>query len=184
MDIISKAIFSAISSIGFAMLFDGPSKSYKIITVSSFFSWILYEFILKFTNNRYLGVLLASLFAGVVGQLASKRVHMPVTVFVIPGIVSYVPGSNLYYSMYYLVKQEYEMASVQAQIAMLTAGAIAIGLSISSVMSKSIIRNRLEVISTDSFDESVIPYGSAKSDNKFVNDISDKCKQIKKKIKK
>ncbi|MDY6064797.1 MAG: threonine/serine exporter family protein [Finegoldia sp.] len=176
MDLIFKAIFSAMSSIGFAMLFDGPSKSYKIVAVSSFLGWIFYSLILNFTGNKYAGVLLASLLTGVIGQVASRKIHMPVTVFVIPGIIPYVPGANLYYCMYYLVGQEYDMATTEAQIAMLTAGSIAIGISISSIMSKSIIRNRLEVISNDNFDDSVIPYGSAKSDNKFMDRLSGKLK--------
>ena len=101
-------------------------------------------------NNKFIAALFASIAVGIIGEIASRKVHMPVTVFVIPGIISLVPGADMYYTMYYTIQQNSKLAFSHARNAMLFAASIALGILVASLSSKSIKHNTIEHLQTNS----------------------------------
>lgn len=62
----------------------------------------------------------------------------PATVFITPGIVSLVPGAGMYYTMLYLVQKDYSQATIAGSETFFMAAAIAIGIIVSTIFSRSL----------------------------------------------
>ncbi len=139
--IIIESIISAFATLGFSLFYDSPKKSYKVVFVSGFISWFLYKNLTNILNNKFVAILLASAVIGIIGEISSTKIHMPVTVFVIPGIISLVPGADMYYTMYYIIEQNSKLALHHAGNSMVFACSIALGILIASLFSKSIRHN-------------------------------------------
>ena len=144
--IIIESIISSFAS----LFYDSPKRSYKIVMVSGFVAWFVYKYLTMILNNKFIAALFASIAVGIIGEIASRKVHMPVTVFVIPGIISLVPGADMYYTMYYTIQQNSKLAFSHARNAMLFAASIALGILVASLSSKSIKHNTIEHLQTNS----------------------------------
>lgn len=148
--IIIESIISSFATLGFSLFYDSPKRSYKIVMVSGFVAWFVYKYLTMILNNKFIAALSASIAVGIIGEIASRKVHMPVTVFVIPGIISLVPGADMYYTMYYTIQQNSKLAFSHARNAMLFAASIALGILVASLSSKSIKHNTIEHLQTNS----------------------------------
>ena len=147
--IIIESIISSFATLGFSLFYDSPKRSYKIVMVSGFVAWFVYKYLTMILNNKFIAALFASIAVGII-EIASRKVHMPVTVFVIPGIISLVPGADMYYTMYYTIQQNSKLAFSHARNAMLFAASIALGILVASLSSKSIKHNTIEHLQTNS----------------------------------
>ena len=70
----------------------------------------------------------------------AKYFKKPATVFIIPGIITLVPGAGMYYTMLALIKKDFHEAANTGTETIFIAAAIAIGIILSSTMSRSIKR--------------------------------------------
>ena len=148
--IIIESIISSFAKLGFSLFYDSPKRSYKIVMVSGCVAWFVYKYLTMILNNKFIAALFASIAVGIIGEIASRKVHMPVTVFVIPGIISLVPGADMYYTMYYTIQQNSKLSFSHARNAMLFAASIALGILVASLSSKSIKHNTIEHLQTNS----------------------------------
>ena len=147
--IIIESIVSSLATLGFSLFYDSPKKSYKIVLLSGFVSWFIYKNFTEILNNKFISALFASVAVGIIGEISSRKIQMPVTVFVIPGIISLVPGADMYYTMYYTIQQNSTLAFTHAKNAMLFAASIALGILVASLSSRSIKHNTTEHVHTN-----------------------------------
>ncbi|MEG0369734.1 MAG: threonine/serine exporter family protein, partial [Hungatella sp.] len=61
-------------------------------------------------------------------RLFAVRKRCPVTIFLIPGIFSLVPGAGLYWTSYYIVTNDVELAAQTGFTALKVAVAIVLGI--------------------------------------------------------
>ena len=62
---------------------------------------------------------------------------MPTTAFIMPSVISLVPGGSLYYTLLHLINKDSASALTSGTNTLLTAGGIAVGIVIVSVIMKS-----------------------------------------------
>lgn len=72
--------------------------------------------------------------------MLARNSKKPATVFIIPGIVPLVPGSGMYYTMLAITEKRFNDAANIGTETIFIAVAIAMGIIISSSLSKSIKR--------------------------------------------
>ena len=93
----------------FALLFQVPKKYYGYCGLIGGCGWICYKCLLPECSEP-----LAASFANVVvvflSRLFAVREKCPVTVFLISGIFPLVPGAGIYWTAYYIVVNELELA--------------------------------------------------------------------------
>ena len=93
----------------FALLFQVPKKYYGYCGLIGGCGWICYKCLLPECSEP-----LAAFFANVVvvflSRLFAVREKCPVTVFLIWGIFPLVPGAGIYWTAYYIVVNELELA--------------------------------------------------------------------------
>lgn len=138
MKLLSQFIFSFFATIGFSIYFSIP---YNVIIISGLVggsSWTLHYIILTILNNKVLGTFLASLLVGVLGEYLAIKLKKPATVFITPGIIPLVPGAGMYYTMSYLVEEDFSNAAALGTETLFLAAAISIGIIVSTIFSRSI----------------------------------------------
>lgn len=142
MEIILRLIYQMIlgffATIGFAVYFYAPLNSIIPTGIAGGISWIIYYIVLRGFENKIIGTFLGAFVVGILGELLAIKFKKPATVFITPGIVSLVPGAGMYYTMLYLVQNDYSQAAIHGAETLFMAAAISIGIIASTIFSRSL----------------------------------------------
>ncbi|NLN14990.1 MAG: threonine/serine exporter [Tissierellia bacterium] len=133
-----QLILGFFAAVGFAVYFSAPLESIFASGVAGGLAWLVYYVILKMTGNKIIGTFLGAFLAGILGEFLAIKLKKPATVFIIPGIIALVPGAGMYYTMFYLVQREYLQAAIIGSETLFMASAIAIGVIVSTIFSRSL----------------------------------------------
>lgn len=121
-------VFAAtVGTVAFSVLFGVPRRYYPHCGVIGGMGWFVYSLLL-----RWLSVTEATLFATMVVILLSRQSAVlercPVTIFLISGIFPLVPGAGVYWTSYYLVTNQLNLAAEKGFLAIKAAVAIVLGI--------------------------------------------------------
>lgn len=131
-------MYSFFATIGFAIYFGAPSNSIIASGLSGGASWSLYYIMFSILNNKILANFMGAFLVGTLGEILAIKYKKPATVFITPGIVPLVPGAGMYYTMSYLVGKDFNKAISEGTEVFFMAAAIATGIIVSTIFSKSI----------------------------------------------
>ncbi|WP_066070858.1 threonine/serine exporter family protein [Neobacillus soli] len=133
---IVQILTNFIVSGAFAVIFNVPLNSLLQCCLVGMISRLL--LILLDSNNidAVLATLTATFFIGIISQIFAKIYKMPTIVFTIPGIIPLVPGGLAYNATRNFVEDHYDLAIQFAARALMTAGAIAVGLVLSVALTQ------------------------------------------------
>ncbi len=140
MEFIKQFFFSFICTIGFAIFFSIPKNSILKSGITGAIGWVIYIQITNIFSSTILGIFCGALTVGILGEMLARNSKKPATVFIIPGIVPLVPGSGMYYTMLAITEKRFNDAANIGTETIFIAVAIAMGIIISSSLSKSIKR--------------------------------------------
>lgn len=129
---------STVISSGFAILFQVPKKAVIFSGLTGMVQWMVYFILRDFGVNTYFNFFISSLAAGIAAEIFARIQHKPAIVYIVPGLLPLVPGSNIYYTMLHFVKNEYPQAINQGVQTFFLAIAIAAGVVLSSIFSSSL----------------------------------------------
>lgn len=132
--IVVKILAGFISTIGFAIIFRLKPSHWILAAIDGLVACILYFTLLNvFEDTLLLVNLFAALVCAFLAEIFARVAKTPSTVFLLPGIISLVPGGSLYYSMSNLLNENYIEAGhnllITAEVAIAIGGGI-IGASI------------------------------------------------------
>lgn len=144
MDIFLNIFASFVATFAFSVFFDAPKRALFICSLVGTIGWMIFYILNKNIFNDTISNFIASFAIGILGELFSRRLKLPSTVFIYSGIIMLVPGYGMYHTMEHFAKKEYWNAFDIGIDTALQAGAIAIGILSSSIFSKSINRVKLE----------------------------------------
>ena len=136
--LIYQLVLGFFATVGFAVYFYAPLDSIFATGLAGGLSWILYYTVLHSFDNKIIGTFLGAFLVGVLGEYLAIKMKKPATVFITPGIVSLVPGAGMYYTMLYLVQKDYSQAAISGSETFFMAAAIAIGIIVSTIFSRSL----------------------------------------------
>lgn len=123
-----QIIISMLATLSFAVIFNAPRKEYLFCAITGAVGWIAYLAFLSFDT----GVVIASLWATVVLTLLARILSavrkIPVTIFLVTGIFTLVPGAGIYYSAYYLIMNELTQFTSKGLETFKIAGAMVLGI--------------------------------------------------------
>ena len=124
---------AAVATIGFSIIFNVPLKELIFCGIAGAAGWAVFMLISNIWYN-FDTVVAATFFATmtttVFGRFLSTIRKMPSTIYIIPAVIPLVPGVGIYFTMFYVVTREYNLAVAQGVESMKIAGVIAIGLLI------------------------------------------------------
>ena len=136
MDLITQGVYSFLSVVGFSVLFNLPRKLIIAASISGMIGWVIYITFQLLGTNFIIPAFAGSIAVGLVGEILAVVKKHPATLFTIPGIIPFVPGYGIYYTMLHIVEKDFSLA--------LTTGAesifIAISIACGIVLATSFVR--------------------------------------------
>lgn len=137
MKFIVEVLAAGISSIFFAILYNTPKHVLIACGFSGSIGWLVYLSFLSSLHSYPISSFFAALTVNLLAEIFARVLKAPVPLFLIPGIIPFVPGAGMYKTMIALVKNNYDLAINTGFETLTTAGSIAIALMlISSVKIK------------------------------------------------
>lgn len=124
---IPKVLAAVVGTIGFSVLYGVPKQYYPYCGLIGGAGWLVYSLLIPVCSPPE-----AALFAAVLVVLLSRlfavRKRCPVTIFLISGIFPLVPGTGVYWTAYYIVTNEVDLAAETGFTALKVAVAIVLAI--------------------------------------------------------
>ena len=98
-----------VALIGIAVIFDVPPKKMLWAMIGSVISCVIMLIGDKFEIDPLISNMIATAVPCVYCEIMARLLKTPTTVFMIPSLLPLVPGSRLYYTMFYLFSGEQEL---------------------------------------------------------------------------
>lgn len=138
MSIIWHFIFSAISTVGFAIFLNTPALTLIPAGITGGIGWSIYFYLMQITLSSIFSNFIAALVVGLLSEILARRLKHPAILFVIPGIIPLVPGLGMYNTMLYLVQRNFDLAIATGTDVLFVGGAISLGVLISTSLARTI----------------------------------------------
>jgi len=140
---ILEALFAAIATFGFAMIFNVKRLEAISSGLAGGLSWGLYLYLKASCGSEALSFFCAALFSGLVSEVLAKVLKKPATLFVVPCMIPLVPGATLYRTMSFALLGQYDKAFHEGMTALLIAGSIATGIALSASLTRIYAKARI-----------------------------------------
>ena len=126
--ILYKVMGAFIAIFAFAIMLETPRKYLPYAGLVGAIGWFVYLIVMKENPNEILATFLSALAIAFVSQIFARIFKIPVTVFLVAGILPTVPGAGMYRIVYYFNQNDMSMAAHYLALTLELAGAIAIGI--------------------------------------------------------
>lgn len=134
----TKFIIGILAATGYGVTINAPKKTLLAGALNGALSYLVYFYLLDYQSNVILAAFAGALTIGVIGEVFSRRFHAPATVFILPGLITLVPGGGIYYTMLYLIEGNREMFYNKGIETFFIAASLSIGILASTIFSKSL----------------------------------------------
>lgn len=125
---IDQIIMSILATLAFVILFNAPKKEYVFCALNGCLGWMSYQLFLKCGMSVVIASLWATLILTLAARVLSALRKTPVTIFLIPGIFTLVPGAGIYYASYYLIMNDLTQFTAKGIETFKIAGVMVLGI--------------------------------------------------------
>lgn len=115
-------------SFGFSIIFNVPRRKIPACVMVGALSWISFQGCMYLGASQVFAGFIAACVVWLLSNICARLLKDTSTMFIIPGIISLVPGAGLYYTMLGLLGHEVDSLAHTASQTLLTAASIAAGL--------------------------------------------------------
>ncbi len=125
-------IFSFAAATGFAVFLNAPRKTLFISGAVGMISWIIYIIFMRVHLDVMFSNFIAASVASLLSEILAIRLRKPTILFVVPGIITLIPGLGLYNTMFHVLEGKFELALSTGANVMFASGSIALGVIVAS----------------------------------------------------
>lgn len=140
---IIHCLFSYLSTVTFGIVTNVPRRVLNACGITGAVGWMIFWS----TKNLEVGGILASFLGAIgIGLMSiyfSRTKKMPMTIFNIPSLVPLVPGGSAYQAVRSIVLGDYTSGAHSIITVIMTAGAIAAGFMVTSIVER-LLKNLLD----------------------------------------
>ncbi len=115
------------STLGFALLMHVPKKELILCGLTGVLSWFVFLIVDNQSKSVAAATFAAALAITFVCRILARRRKMPITVFLISGIIPLVPGAYLYRTMFAAITNDISNATYYGIQTFTIAGVISVG---------------------------------------------------------
>lgn len=137
---ILQIIYAFIVSMGFGILFNVRDKNLFFAGLGGTIGWFFYMITMEHTSSAMLAIFIGSIAISACAEIFSRVLKNPVTLFLICALIPLVPGSGMYYTVFYAVQGELMDSISMGFETLALAGLIALGIILVSTVSRLIQR--------------------------------------------
>lgn len=124
---IGQVIAAVTGTVGFSVLYSVPRAYYPYCGFIGGAGWFLYCLLIPNCSPPE-ATLLAAILVVLLSRLFAVKERCPVTIFLISGMFPLVPGGGIYWTAYYIVTGEMELAAQKGFTAVKVAVAIVLAI--------------------------------------------------------
>ena len=128
MKILISVLAAAIGTFGFGILYNIRGKKLMLATLAGVLGWAMYHAAAIWSVSENVRYLLAAAAVTAFSEIFARVEKTPATTFLAPGVIPLVPGSGLYSSMNYAMKEQWDLFAETALTTLELAAFIAIGI--------------------------------------------------------
>jgi uncharacterized membrane protein YjjP (DUF1212 family) len=121
-------VFGAASTVGFCILFHAAAKQIPVIAIIGGAGMFSLVACMRYGIGDIAASFLGTCIVAILSEIASRAGKEATTVFILPGIIPFVPGSLIYRTMDSVLSGKYLGAAGEASRTFFTAGSIAAAL--------------------------------------------------------
>lgn len=136
--LIIQFFLALFATLGFCIIFRVPMKLMLPCVIVGALGWIAYKIVMFYYVSPVLACFIGSCLVGLLSDICSRLFKEAATIFIIPGILCLVPGSNIFQTMAALLSSNFDDAASIGTQTLLMAGAIAAGLLVIGTVSNVI----------------------------------------------
>ena len=125
---ILQFLLAMIATASFAVLFCVPKDQFLFSSLTGAFGWISYLIFCELGCGAVMSSLLATFFLTIISRLFAALLKNPVTLYLVTGIFTLVPGAGIYYTAYYFILDDMASFAAKGTETFKIAGAITIGI--------------------------------------------------------
>lgn len=127
-EILSQLLAACVATAAFSFVYELPVKYVAAATGIGTVSWLFY-WLLEPHIGYGAAVFVTSVMITTLSRIASPYFRTPLTAFLLPALFLLVPGKDIFYAAYYLIRQELHAAAGSAAHAVVVSGAIVFGIA-------------------------------------------------------
>ncbi len=124
---IQNIVCSFLGTLMFSVLFNVHSKYYLYCGVTGMAGWVTYCLLVPHVST-VLATFLGTIVVVLLSRIFAVWRRCPITVFLISGIFPLIPGTSVYYTAYYFVMNDLNMAVDKGIMALKLAFAMVLGI--------------------------------------------------------
>ena len=117
---------SFMAVLSFGLVLEMPKRYLIWSGLTGAVCWLVYLLVKGSTGSMIFGAFLSSLSVALMAHVFARRLRAPVNMFLVPGILPLVPGTSIYNSVYYIIRNQREQSVYYLTETLQIAGAIAL----------------------------------------------------------
>ncbi len=135
-----------IGTLGFSLVFRMNKKKIVWSVLGGCLTCIVYVLSCTYFTNEFFQNMIPALFCAAYSELLARLTKAPATPYMATSIISLVPGSKLFYTMYYFITSDMEKFRVTLFQTFRISAGLAVGIIIVSVIIHEINYNKFKYI--------------------------------------
>jgi len=129
-----------IGSLGFGLIFHIRGRKLLWAALGGAISWTVYSGLEGILAGELVRYLLGTMSAAVYAEILARVHRVPVTVYLVTGIMTLVPGNGIYTTMKYCISGEAELFLETGLHTFAIAGALALGIVLVATGTKMLMK--------------------------------------------
>ena len=125
-------IFSYLAAVGFAVFLNSPKKTLYISGSIGMISWTIYVILMRVGFDMMVCNFIAAAIASLLCEILARKIKKPTILFLVPGIITLIPGLGLYNTMSYVIAGDFQQSFTTGANVIFASGAIALGVIVVS----------------------------------------------------
>lgn len=126
------AVYAMSAAIG--VLYRIPRRLLMYASMTGVVGWLVMWYVAASGISSIMANFLGSMVVGLLAELLARILKKPATIFSVPGFIPLVPGREAYTAMRFMVEGRYNEGVAMGMLTLLTGGAIAFGIFVSSTL--------------------------------------------------
>lgn len=137
---IKEIVFGFIACVGFGFFFNCPKNAVIKGSIAGAIGWLVYTELVKRNHYVIIATFIGAIVLSIICEICARLYKDTVTSFALPAILPLVPGAGLYYTMFYFIQRDYDLAANKGVETLGNAVAIAIALLIVSSLTRLVFK--------------------------------------------
>lgn len=125
-----QTIGAFLAVLSFALILEVPARHIMRAGFVGAVCWAIYLIALRYSDSVIAAAFVSTLVVAFISHVFARRFKVPVTVFLVAGILPSVPGTSIYRSVYYMIRNASDLSTYYLTETLQVAGAIAMAVFI------------------------------------------------------